>query len=98
MKAWQALILAAAVGIAACAPVRPDVGASVGTGGPSARAGVESGRVSAGVSTSGTYARAKVVDTDRVDVGVGTGGPSASVKVAGPVRVGVGLGGWRLGF
>lgn len=85
--------------LAACAPVRPDVGASVGSGGASARAGVEAGRVNAGVSTNGTYASVDVIDTGRTNVSVGTNGPSASVRVGNsPVRVGVGRHGWRVGF
>ncbi|WP_172329258.1 hypothetical protein [Mangrovicoccus sp. HB161399] len=97
MRAILAALLLAAT--AACAPVHPDVGGSVGSGGASARAGVESGRVNAGVSTNGAYASVDVIDTRNVDVSVGTGGPSASVHVGNtPVRVGIGRGGWRVGF
>ncbi len=97
MRAVLAALLLAAT--AACAPVNPDVGGSIGPGGASARAGVESGRVNAGVSTNGAYASVDVVDTKNVDVSVGTHGPSASVKLGStPVRVGIGRGGWRVGF
>lgn len=91
--------LALLASVAACSSVSPDVGASVGTGGPSARAGVEAGRVNAGVSTSGTYASVDVVQSDNVDVTVGTHGAGASVRLGhSPVRIGVGTGGLRLGI
>ncbi len=97
MRAVLAALLLAVT--AACAPVTPDVGGSVGPGGASARAGVESGRVNVGVSTSGTYASVDVIDTRNVDVAVGTHGPSASLRLgSSPVHVGVGRGGWRIGF
>mgnify|MGYP006282437891 FL=1 len=85
--------------VAACGPPRPDVGASVGTGGPAARAGVEAGRVNAGVSTGGAYASADVIDTGQSQVTVGTGGVGASTRIGGgPFRVGIGTGGIRLGL
>ncbi|MBE3639329.1 hypothetical protein [Mangrovicoccus algicola] len=97
MRAILAALLLLAM--AACAPVRPDVGGSVGPGGAAAHAGVETGRINAGVSTNGSYASVDVVDTRNVDVAVGTHGTSASVRLGNsPVRVGVGRGGWRVGF
>ncbi|WP_424989868.1 hypothetical protein [Fluviibacterium sp. S390] len=96
-RLFAALILAA--GLSACGPPQPDLGASVGPGGAGAHAGVQSGRVSAGVSTSGTYAAVDVVQTDKVDVTVGTHGAGASVRVGNsPVRIGLGTGGLRLGI
>lgn len=97
---WRFLGVGALVlGAAGCAPVRPDAGASVGTGGAAARAGVESGRLNAGVSTSGAYASADVIDTGRSRVTVGTGGVGASTRIgAGPLRVGIGTSGLRLGL
>lgn len=93
------LALVLSLAVFGCAQVEPEFGASVGAGGASARAGVDAGRVNAGVSTNGAYASADVIDTESVDVRVGTNGPSASVRVGkSPVRVGWGLGGWRVGF
>lgn len=95
----RAIAAALLMTTAACAPPKPDVGASVGAGGASARAGVDAGRVNAGVSTHGAYASADVIDAENVNVRVGTNGPSASVRVGqSPVRVGWGLGGLRVGF
>lgn len=96
MRRAAIVILLAA--LSACAEPRPEAGVAVGTGGASANAGVNAGRVSAGVSTSGPYARADVVKTESVRASIGTGGAAVSVG-AGPVSVGVGYGGiaWGLG-
>lgn len=62
---------------------------------------IRTDRVRGGVSTSGAYASADVVEAGPLDLdaGVSTGGASASVGLDSlPVRVGYGLGGWRIGW
>ena len=67
--------------------------------GPAAHAGVDAGRVNAGVSTHGGYASVDVVETEKVNVAVGTGGVGASVHLGhSPLKVGLGTGGIRLGI
>lgn len=93
------LLVTSLLALVACGKPQPDVGASVGTGGPAAHAGVSSGRVNTGVSTHGAYASVDVVQSEKVDVTVGTGGAGASVRVGhSPLRVGIGTGGLRLGI
>ena len=95
----RAMCLALALLLAACAQTQPDVGATVGSGGASARAGVDTGRVRGGVSTGGAYAAADVVDTGRTEVTVGTGGVGVATSIGrGPFRVGVSTGGWWMGI
>lgn len=88
--------LAIVVSVAACSEVRPTAGVGVNSSGVSGAVGVDTGRVSAGVTTSGNgYIAADVVQTENVAVSVGTGGVGVSVG-SGPVRVGFGTGGWGL--
>lgn len=91
-----ALILCFAGLLSACAPVSPTAGATFGPDGATGVVGVESGRVSAGVTTSGdAVVAADVVRTENATVSVGTGGVGVTVG-SGPVRIGFGTGGWGL--
>ncbi len=92
-----AAILVAA-SLAACAPVQPRAGVTVTPDGTTGVVGASSGRVNAGVTTSGNVAASvDVVQSERTAVSVGTGGVGVSVG-NGPVRVGVGVPWWRFGF
>jgi len=91
------LAILATLAVAACTgTVSPSAGIGVNSSGVSGAVGVDTGRVSAGVTTSGSgYVAADVVQTDNMAVSVGTGGVGVSVG-SGPVRVGFGTGGWGL--
>lgn len=92
-----AILLATAMALlSACAPAQPTAGVMVGPDGATGAVGVNSGRVTGGVTTGGNaYVAADVVQTDNMAVSVGTGGVGVSVG-SGPVRVGIGSGGWGL--